>query len=83
MNNQETSKIAISGKKQRLIYDPVKEEVTISPGFSGKNKSILSTDDFLDLCFQMNWEGTRYKIETMRMNFEKTLWKVLTKQEII
>lgn len=29
-----------TAKKQKLFYDPVKEKVTIIPGFNNKSKSI-------------------------------------------
>lgn len=72
-----------NSQKQKLLYDPLKEEVVITPGFNGESKSVMPTNDFLNLCFQMGWEGTRYKIETMRMNFEEVLWNIFNSEEEI
>ena len=60
--------------KPKLTYNIIGDKVTISPGLNNEVVSVMTSDVFLSLCFDNNWEGAGYQIRMARNAMDKAVW---------
>ena len=62
--------------KSKLTYNPIREIVTVED--TDGNYEDVAYGEFINMCFQNNWEGTIYRLESARMGFEKVICELLS-----
>jgi len=62
-------------KKNKIDYNPIRGIVTV-------NGEEVKFETFCQTCFENGWEGTLFKLQSMKIAFEKAIWEELLKPEL-